>query len=114
MWHEELHHSVAKPRVGPSGHVTPDLRFFMYLWLFIFKSQRNRSVGTHDVVAREYGDYVYRDKLDKYMHKDFYNEIWECTQCMEGETVLDCRCVPNTLFNQVGEYIVGDLKNMDG
>ena len=37
-----------------------------------------------------------------------------CPECMEGEIVIDCRYVPITSFNQVGEAIVGDLKNMDG
>ena len=29
---------------------------------------------------------------------------------MEGETVIDCTCVPSTSFNQVGEPIVGNLE----
>ena len=29
---------------------------------------------------------------------------------MEGENVINCTCVPSTLFNQVGGDIVGDLK----
>ena len=33
-----------------------------------------------------------------------------CPECMEGEIVIDCRYVPITSFNQVGEAIVGDLK----
>ena len=48
------------------------------------------------------------------MSKDFYNDPCERPQCMEGETVINCTCVPSTSFNKVGEPIVGDLKNMDG
>ena len=29
---------------------------------------------------------------------------------MEGETVIDCTCVPNTSCNQIGETIVGNLE----
>ena len=29
---------------------------------------------------------------------------------MEGETVIECLCVPRTSFNQVGGTIIGDLK----
>ena len=29
---------------------------------------------------------------------------------MEGETVVDCTCVPSISFNQVGETIVGNLE----
>ena len=35
MWHERLYQSGAKSRVGPSGIVKPDLKFFMYLWPYI-------------------------------------------------------------------------------
>ena len=44
------------------------------------------------------------------MCKDFYDEVCECPQCMKGETVIDCTCVPSTSFNQVRETIFGDLK----
>ena len=44
------------------------------------------------------------------MRTYFYNNPCECPQCMEGETVINCTCVPSTSFNQVGETIVGDLK----
>ena len=48
------------------------------------------------------------------MCKDFYNKVCECPQCMEGEIVINCTCVPSTSFNHVGGTIVGDLKNIDG
>ena len=48
------------------------------------------------------------------MYKDVYDDACECPQCMEGETVIGCTCVPCRSFNQVGEHIVGDLKNMNG
>ena len=44
------------------------------------------------------------------MCTDFYDEVCECPQCMEGETVIDCKCVPITSFIQVGEIIVGNLE----
>ena len=44
------------------------------------------------------------------MCKYVYDDICECLQCMEGDTVIDCTCVPSTSFNQVGENIFGDLK----
>ena len=40
----------------------------------------------------------------------FYDEVCEFLDCMEGETVVDCRDVPITSYNQVGEPVVGDLK----
>ena len=76
-----------------------DLRVFIYLWLFIANNQQNRNVGTTDGVAQEYGEYLHRDKLDKYMCKDFYYDACEGPQCMEEETVIDCTCVPSTSFN---------------
>ena len=54
------------------------------------------------------------EKLNKYMCKDFYDDPYECHQCMEGKNDIDCTCVLSTSFNQVGSTIVGDLKNMDG
>ena len=39
-----------------------------------------------------------------------YDDACECLQCIEGETEIDCTCVPDTSFNLVGEPIVGDLK----
>ena len=48
------------------------------------------------------------------MCKYLYNDACECPQCMEEETIIDFKCVPITLFNQVRGTIVGDLKNMDG
>ena len=90
-----------------------DLRLFMYLWPFTANNQRNRNVGTTDGVTREYGEYLHRNKLDKYMCTDFYVDPCECPQCMEGENFIDCTYVPRTSFNQVGGTIVGDLKYMD-
>ena len=111
MSYESLYHSGTKSRVSPSGLVKADLRKFKYLWPKIVNNQRNRTVGTTDDVAREYSEYLHRDKLDKYMCKDFYDDTCECPQCMEGETVINCTYVPKILFNQAGEPIVGDLKN---
>ena len=71
MWHESLHHSGTRSRVGLSGFVKPDLRLFMYLWPKIANNQRNRTICTTDGVAREYGEYLNRNKLDKYMCKGF-------------------------------------------
>ena len=99
-----------KSRDNLIGLVKPDLRLFMYLWPKIANNQRNRTVGTTDGVAREYGDYVYRNELDTNMCKDVYDDACECPQCMEGETVIDCTCVPSTSFNQVGDTIVGNLQ----
>ena len=86
----------------------------MYLWPYILNSKRNRTIGFTDDITREYGDYVYRDQLDTNMCKDVYDDACECPQCMEGETEINCTCVPDTSFNQVGEPIVGDLKKLDG
>ena len=44
------------------------------------------------------------------MCKDLYDDACECPQCMEGETVIECTCVPITSFNQVGETIVDNLE----
>ena len=43
----------------------------MYLWPFIANNQRNRIFGTTNGVAREYGEYLHRYKLEKYMCKVF-------------------------------------------
>ena len=67
MRHESLYHPGAKSRQTPSRLVKVDLRLFMYLWLDIANNQRNRHVGTTDSVVREYGEYLHRDHLDKYM-----------------------------------------------
>ena len=76
----------------------------------ISNNQRNRTVGTTDGVAQDYGDYVYRDQLDTNMCTHVYDDACECPQCMVGETVIDCTCVPDTSFNLVGDPTVGDLK----
>ena len=110
MWHEVLYHSGAKSRESPIGLVKADLRLFMCLWPFISNNQKNRNVGTTDGVAREFGELLYRNNLYKYVCKDFYDEVCKCPQFMEGETVVDCTCVPSTSFNQVGETIVGNLE----
>ena len=86
----------------------------MYLWPFVANNQRNRTVGTNDGVEREYGDYRYRDILNKLMFTYYYDEVCEFPQCMEGDTITDCTCIPKSSFNQVGETIVGNLINMDG
>ena len=44
------------------------------------------------------------------MCTDVFDDACECPHCMEGDTEIDCTCVPDTLFNQFGETIVGDLK----
>ena len=44
------------------------------------------------------------------MCKYVYNDACECPECMVGDTAIDCTCVPDTSFNQVGETIVVDLK----
>ena len=110
MWNEALYHSGGKSRESFIGRVKPDLRLFMYLWSFIANNQRNRTVGTTDGVAREFGELLYRNNMDKFMRPNFYDEVCECSQCMEGETIIDCTCVPSTSFNQVGEHIVGNLE----
>ena len=110
MWHEALYHSGAKFRESPIGRVKSGLRLFMYLWPFISKNQRNRTVGTTDGVAREFGELLYRNNLDEFMCPDFYDEVCEYPHCMEGETVIDCTCVPSISFNQVGKTIVGNLE----
>ena len=113
-WYEPLYHSGKKSRESPSELVRPDLKLFMYLWPKITNNQRDRAIGTTIGAARDYGEYLHQDKLDKYMCKDVYDDACECNQCMKGETVIDCTCVPSTLFNQVGETVVGDLKNING
>ena len=44
----------------------------------------------------------------------FHDEVYEFPNCTEGETVIDCRVVPTSSYNQVEITIIGDLKNMDG
>ena len=44
------------------------------------------------------------------MCKDFYDEVCKCTHCTEGETVIDCRIVPTSSYDQVVESIIGDLE----
>ena len=82
----------------------------MYLWPFIENNQRNRNVGTTDGVARKYDEYLHRDNLDTHVCKVFYDRVCEYPHCTEGETVINCRVVPNSSYNQVGETIIGDLK----
>ena len=82
----------------------------MNLWPTVANNQQNRTVGTNDGVAREFDELVYRNNMDKFICNNFYDKVCECVQCMEGETVIDCTCVPSTSFNQVGETIVGNLK----
>ena len=77
MWHEVLYHSGAKSKKSPIGLVKPDLRLFTYLWNFIANNQRNRNVGTTDGVAREFGEILYRNNLDKHVCKYFYDEVCE-------------------------------------
>ena len=77
----------------------------MYLWLFIENNQQNRNHDTIGGVARECGELLHRDKLDKHMCKGCYDDPCACPERMEGETI-DCRCVRITSFNQVGD----DLK----
>ena len=48
------------------------------------------------------------------MCKYFYDDTCKFTQCMVGETVINCTCVPNTSFNKVWEAIIGDLTNING
>ena len=48
--------------------------------------------------------------MDKFMCNDFYDEVCECPQCMEGETAINCTYLPSTSFTQVGEPIAGDLE----
>ena len=74
IWNESLYHSRAKSRQTPSGLVKADLKLFMYLWPFIENNQQNRNISTTDGVAREYGEFFYRDKLDKHMCKGFYDD----------------------------------------
>ena len=42
--------------------------------------------------------------------KYVYDEQFACPHCMESETVVNCRDLPTTSDNKVGEAIVGDLK----
>ena len=77
MLYEALYHSGGKPRDSDIGLVKPDLRLFMYLRPFILNNQRNRTIGTNDGVAREFEDYLYLNKLDKYMFIDFYDDTCE-------------------------------------
>ena len=97
-------------RVGPSELVKSDLRLIVYLWPKIANNQQNKTAGTTDGVARECGKHLHRNKLDKYMCKDIYDDACECFQYMKGENVINFTCVPITSFNQVGETIVGELK----
>ena len=49
-----------------------------------------------------------------YMCKYFYDGVCECPDCMEGKTVINCRVVPNSLYNTVGDTFSSDLTHMDG
>ena len=114
MWHESLYYSGAKFKQIPTRLCKPDLRLFVYLWPFIANNQRNSSFGTSDGVTQEFDKYLHCDHLDTYMCKYLYDKVCECPDYMEGETVIDCRVIPNLSYNQVGHTIVGDLKNLDG
>ena len=94
MWHESVYHSGAKSRIGPSEFVKPDLILFMYLWPKVANNQQNKTGCTTDGVAREFGELLYRNIIDNFMCPEFYDEVCECPQCMEGETVFNCTCVP--------------------
>ena len=56
---------------------------------------------------------LHRENLDTYMCKDFYDEVCEFIYYKEGDTVIVCRVVPTSSYNQIGETIIGGFKNMD-
>ena len=99
IWHESLYHSGARSRQTPTGLCKPDLRLFMHLLPFITNNKRNRNVDTSDVVARKYGEYLHGDNLDTYMCTYFYDEVYECSHCTEGETILNYRVLPTSSYN---------------
>ena len=45
--------------------------------------------------------------------EQFYYDVCECTDRTEGEIVIDCRVIPISPYNQVGETIIDDRTNMD-
>ena len=75
-----------------------------------WKNQINRNIGSTDSVAREFGEYFHRDKLDVHMCKYVYDEECVCPDSMEVETMIDCRDVRTTSYNLVGGIIAGDPK----
>ena len=106
IWHESLFHAGAKSREG-----LQDMRLFSYIWPEVFGNARNRTKGSTDGVAREYGDQVYRDDITNKICKDFYEEDPDCGNCSKEAEILDLRGVLPHSFAP-GDRIIGCLKEL--
>ena len=114
MWHESLYHSGAKSR-----KVLVDLWKLTWDYLYIFGLLLQTVYETEMLVllmvlSENMVNISIEINWINTCVKIFYDDPFECPQCIEWDTVIDCICVPNASFNQVGGTTVGDLKNMDG
>ena len=89
------------------------MRLFSYIQPEVFGNAGNRTKGSTDGVAREYGDQVYRDDITNKIRKDFYEEDPDCGNYSKEAEILDLSGVsPNSLLQVLGSLDV--LKNQDG
>ena len=88
------------------------MHLFNYSWYSEGNESRNRSSGHVDGVAREYGDGVYRETINRCTCPQLYSpEPSSCLECGKPETVIDLRDVATTSYDS-GHRMVGDLKRL--
>ena len=101
--HQEIHNKLTK---------FFNICVFSYLWRSIHGNTRNRSVGSHDGIAREADDRVYRWNVTNHICKDFYNKHPDCCECRKQEVLISLREVKENSFME-DNIIIGVLNDIE-
>ena len=68
---------------GPERQDNINSSCLLHAYEFDESNSRNRTAGTVDGVTREYGERVFREKIDRCTCPQIYNDIPTCMECLK-------------------------------